>query len=302
MHRFLPLSVLLVCLASPCLFSVGLAQETGTTVSPEKQAYRRQARAKVLENWQAPDVDSDVRLSVYFRVDRDGKVSKIEVKTLDGSKSEAAERAATEAIRRAQPFAPVPQTVDPYYVDVRFPLKLNAKTAPTPRCLPLATFIAVPTDKQPAVQAALRRWGDILKDRGAPADLFKVVSSRDQADLVIEVSSDAKLPRLDKIGFVGDYMLDPTLSTGTVRLGLKDRSGADLSAEQLTNNTLQLLGRVFGLPGTDLADTVMSSSRFAPQLTAEEGKLATDTVKAAACPADKVQRGFVVREAAPDQK
>lgn len=300
MYRFLPLSTLLIALAGPLATLPALAQDTRTVAGPEKKAYMIQAQAKVIENWQPPDVDADVRLSVYFRIDRDGKVKdKIDVKTLGDGKADTAEQAAVEAIRRAQPFPPVPANVDPYYVDVKFTLRLSAKTPPTPACLPIATFIALPTEKQAPVQAGLKKWTEIVKDRGANVEAFKVVDSRENADLIIEGSTESTLPRADKVGFVGDYKVNAALTTGTIRLGLKDKAGADLSSEQLTNNTLQLLGRSFGLPGTSLADTVMSSARFTPALLPEEGRIVADLAKAATCPADKAKRGFVVRDSAP---
>jgi hypothetical protein len=296
MHRFVTLPVLLAFLAAPLLPLPALAQgEAKTTISPEKRAYMVQARDRMLDYWQPPDVDSDVRLSIYFRVDRDGKVSKIDIKTLGDSKAEAAEQAAREAIIRAQPFAAVPGTVDPFYVDVRFPLRIDAKTVPTPTCLPVSVFIVASGDAQTAVNNALKRFAEILKERDIRSDVITVVDSRDKASVVIEGSTDPKLPRIEKTGFVGDYKINTANTVGTARLGLKDKSGTDLSVKQLTENTLQLLGRIFGLPGLSDADSIMSSSRFDARLNEDQTRLVSELVKQANCPADQLKGGFVVR-------
>jgi TonB C terminal len=301
MARFLSLSILLVALAAPL---TAYAQEppkapTKPAVSPEKRAYMIQARDKFLENWLPPDVDADVRLQVYFRIDRDGRVSKTEVKTLDGDKVESAEKAAIDAIQRSQPFASIPANVDAYSVDMRFPLRITAKSTPTPFCYPVATFIAAPADKQEPINKALTKWASLLKDRGATATLFTMVDSREKADIIIESSTESKLPRVEKTGFVGDYKVNATLTTATLRLGSTDKAGAPLSVDQIYNNTLQLLGRSFGLASTTDADSVMSTSRFNADLNPEQSRVVSELLKAAVCTPQQAKRGFVDRTAPP---
>jgi TonB C terminal len=297
MARFLSLSLLLVALAAPLTAYAQAPPKapTKSTISPEKRAYMIQARDKFLENWLPPDVDADVRLQVYFRIDRDGRVSKTEVKTLDGDKVETAEKAAIDAIQRSQPFASIPSNVDPYAVEVRFPLRITAKSTPTPSCYPVATFIAVPADKQEPINKALTKWTSLLKDRGATATLFTMVDSREKADIIIESSTDSKLPRVEKTGFVGDYKVNSTLSTAILRLGSTDKAGATLNADQIYNNTLQLLGRSFGLASTTEADSVMSTSRFNADLNPEQSRVVTELLKDTVCTPQQAKRGFVDR-------
>jgi hypothetical protein len=297
MARFLSLSVLLVALAAPLTVYAQEAPKAPTkpAVSPEKRAYMIQARDKFLENWLPPDVDTDVRLQVYFRIDRDGVVSKIEVKTIDGDKVDSAEKAAVDAIQRSQPFARIPANMDSFTVDVRFPLRITAKATPTPFCYPVATFIAVPADKQEPINKALTKWASLLKDRGATATLFTLVDSREKADIVIESSMDSKLPHVEKTGFVGDYKVNSTLTTATLRLGATDKAGAALSTDQIYKNTLQLLGRSFGLASTTEADSVMSTSRFDAALNSEQDRVVAELLKAAVCTPDQAKRGFVDR-------
>jgi hypothetical protein len=283
MARFLSLSLLLVALAAPLTAYAQAPPKapTKSTISPEKRAYMIQARDKFLENWLPPDVDADVRLQVYFRIDRDGRVSKTEVKTLDGDKVETAEKAAIDAIQRSQPFASIPSNVDPYAVEVRFPLRITAKSTPTPSCYPVATFIAVPADKQEPINKALTKWTSLLKDRGATATLFTMVDSREKADIIIESST--------------DYKVNSTLSTAILRLGSTDKAGATLNADQIYNNTLQLLGRSFGLASTTEADSVMSTSRFNADLNPEQSRVVTELLKDTVCTPQQAKRGFVDR-------
>lgn len=299
MARFLSLSVLLVALAAPL---AAYAQEppkapTKSAISPEKRAYMIQARDKFLENWLPPDVDTDVRLQVYFRIDRDGRVSKTEVKTIDGDKVESAEKAATDAIQRSQPFASVPPNVDPYAVEVRFPLRITAKATPTPFCYPVTTFVDVPTDKQEPINKALTKWAALIKDRGTTTPLFTMVDSREKADVIIEISTDSKMPRVEKIGFVGDYKVNSTLTTAVLRLGTTDKAGGALTSEQIYNNTLQLLGRSFGLASTTDADSVMSTSRFNADLNPEQSRVVSELLKDSVCTPQQAKRGFVDRTA-----
>ncbi len=299
MARFLSLSVLLVALAAPL---AAYAQEppkapTKAVISPEKRAYMIQARDKFLENWLPPDVDADVRLQVYFRIDRDGRVSKTEVKTIDGDKVESAEKAATDAIQRSQPFASVPANVDPYAVEVRFPLRITAKATPTPFCYPVATFVAVPADKQEPINKALTKWATLIKDRGTTTPLFTMVDSREKADVIIEISTDSKMPRVEKTGFVGDYKVNSTLTTAILRLGTTDKAGSALTSDQIYNNTLQLLGRSFGLASTTDADSVMSTSRFNADLNPEQSRVVAELLKDAVCTPQQAKRGFVDRTA-----
>ncbi|UFP93121.1 energy transducer TonB [Gloeobacter morelensis] len=298
MVRLLFCSMLALSLAGP-LAAPLLAQEPKAASNPELKAYQVKVRDRVLEYWQPPDIDSDTRLQVLVRVDRDGKVSKREVKTLgDAPPAKAAEEAVLDAIGRAQPFPTVPPNVAPFYVEVRFNLKVAAKTLPTPKCYPVATFIDLPADQQPAVKSAITNLTGLLRDSVGEKEIFSVVDDRAKADLLIEASSDPTLARNDKTSFIGSYTVNEALTTGTARLGLKNRAGADLSSEQLSLNAMQLLGRSLGLPSAGgTADSIMSEARLAPRLTPEQLRIASDTVKGASCTAQTAQRGFQVKTA-----
>lgn len=297
-------SVLLVLLAGVCFPASAeptrLAQAPeGAKAAPsaELKAYQLKARDKFIENWQPPDIDNDARVEVYMRIDRDGRVSQSEVKTLEGAKG--AEDAVKEAIRRSVPFAEVPESVAPYYVDVRFRLKVAAKTPPTPACLPVTVFIApeFPEPNQQAVRAALSNWTNILRESGLKSEPFSVVDSRDKAYLAVLPSTDGKLSRNDKTSFVGRFAVNESLSNGTIELGLKARpdvpTSTDITPEQLTVNTMQLIGKMFGLTSSDEAYNLMSTSKLEGRLKPEQLKQVTDTAKAADCSGAK--QGFQVK-------
>ncbi len=298
MARLIAHALLLLSLSSVALPLLAQTEPKPAAASPELRAYQVKVRDRVLEYWQPPDIDSDLTVLVNVRVDRDGRVSKKPEVTLVGEgKATAAEEAIVDAVQRAVPFAEVPANVAPYYVDVRFRLKIAAKTPATPKCYPVATFIDLPAEKQVPVKAGITNLTGLLRDSTGANELFTLVDSRDKADLVIESSSDSKLPRIAKTNFAGSYTVNDSLSTGLIRLGLKTGNDSDLTNDQLTLNTMQLLGRTFGLPGLNEADTVMSSSRIAPRLSSEQTRIVTDTVKAASCTPATAQRGFQIKSA-----
>ncbi|AGY56677.1 energy transducer TonB [Gloeobacter kilaueensis] len=305
MARFIPLCALMLTLAGTAALPLLAQQDSKTAPSAELRAYQLKVRDKILENWQPPDIDNDTRLEVSVRVDRDGKVTtKPEVKVLDGASKSDAEDAVLDAVRRSQPFESVPANVAPFYVDVRFRLKIAARTPATPKCFPVATYIDLPAERQAPVKKGIDDFTGLLRDTVGNKPLFNLVSDRSQADLIVQASSDPRLPRIEKARFAGRYTVNDALSTGTIDLGLKDSSGKDYTDGELTLNTMQLLGRVLGLAGTGgQADSIMSDVRIAPRFAGDQARYAADTVKAASCTAQNAQRGFqVVTATAPEKK
>jgi TonB family protein len=96
--------------------------DTGTTldatVDPIWGAYLAGLNQLIDQHWQRVAVASTRRTQIRFRVDRQGRVTGLQIMQTSGDP--VADQAALEAVRAAAPFAPLPQNAPEEVLTVNF--------------------------------------------------------------------------------------------------------------------------------------------------------------------------------------
>lgn len=92
------------------------------TVSGPYGSYMQRLQHQIKANWHPPKGNETRRVTVFFKIDRQGCLSNLRV---NPSGDTSSDRAAREAVESAAPFAPLPEGCKEKDVDIQFTFDYN---------------------------------------------------------------------------------------------------------------------------------------------------------------------------------
>ena len=87
------------------------------------KGYMRRMQMKIKSNWEPPEQDTSKRVVVFYTIKKNGKLGSYKVLKTSGSR--ALDRAAIKALKKSEPFEPLPEGFTKDYVEVQFTFDYN---------------------------------------------------------------------------------------------------------------------------------------------------------------------------------